>query len=92
MKDDRRYETYEMRAAYDPRYVIDPNHITSKAARKAAQAEADRIYVRMGEIRAAARSMDPNSEEYAASVRSFAACADQRSAIFARIREYDETH
>lgn len=89
MTDDRRYETYEMRAAYDDRYVVDPNRITSKAAVRAAYAEADRLYVKAGEARARGRAAERDSAEYAAAVRDFAHYAERRADIFRRIREYE---
>lgn len=87
--DDRRYESYETRAAYDPRYVIDSRHITSKAACKAAYAEADRIYIRMGEIRVEGRKHAHGSEEYERYARYFAKYAAERREIFRRIAEFE---
>jgi len=89
--DDRRYESHEMRAAYDSRYVIDSRVITSKAARKAAFAEADRYYLEMADIRKRARAMDADDPRRASCIKAFERCAALRSEIFERIRKYGES-
>ena len=89
--DDRRYMSFEQRAAEgDTRFVVDARQITSKAACKAAYAEADRIYVAMGQARQAGRAAEVGSPEHEAAVQVFARHAEARQAIFARIRKFEE--
>ncbi len=88
--DDRRYETFEMRAAYDPRYVVDSRNITSKAACKAAYAEAERIYGEMGKIRREGKAAERGSAAYDKAVAAFAQCAERRQEIFTAIRKWEE--
>lgn len=91
MRDDRRYMSFEQRAAEgDERFIVDARRITSKAAAKAAHAEADRIYIAMAEARKVGREAEHGSPEYEAAVQVFARHAEARREIFARIRKFEE--
>jgi hypothetical protein len=90
-KDDRRYETYEMRAAYDDRYVVDSRRITSKKAREAALREADHYYVLAGEARVEARKHERHTSEWDAAVATFERYTELRREIHDRIAAYDRS-
>jgi hypothetical protein len=91
MQDDRRYMSFEQRAAEgDERFIVDSRRITSKAAVKQAYKEADRIYIAMAEARKVGREAEHGSPEYEAAVAVFARHAAARAEIFARIRRFEE--